>query len=351
VPQAKTSRVRIQDVAALAGLSICTVSRALRQLPNVSEHTMGRVSDAAAKLGYKASSAASRLAGGSTGSVAIIAPTATAWFFARAVEAAEEVFADGGYDTVLVSLRNRPSVQQRLFGDLAGLAQRVDGVLLLNIGLDKAEMAALAESGLAVASVGMHDVPWDNVGIDNREAARTATNHLLELGHRDLAILAGSETGAPTLVTASERRRGFELALADHGLTVDPDSVIDAGSSIEGGRLATVELIETGRMPSAIFAGCDETAFGALMALREFGLSAPENVSIIGIDDHQMSWFLGLTTMAQPVAEQGTCAAALLIDRLHRSGLPNPPLAGPPSNHLVETKLVERKSTLRRSSA
>ncbi len=104
-----------------------------------------------------------------------------------------------------------------------------------------------------------------------------------------------------------------------------------------------VKLIENGRMPSAIFAGCDETAFGTLMALREFGLSAPENVSIIGIDDHQMSWFLGLTTMAQPVAGQRAFAATLLIDRLHRSGLPNPPLAGPPSNHLLETKLVEQE--------
>ncbi|BCW69306.1 ribose operon repressor [Arthrobacter sp. NicSoilB8] len=346
MPQAKNSRVTIQDVAELSGLSICTVSRALRHLPNISEHAMARVSDAAAELGYKASSAASRLAGGSTGSVAIIAPTATAWFFARAVEAAEEVFADSGYDTVLISLRNRPSVQQKVFGDLAGLAQRVDGVLLLNIALGEAEMAALAGSGLAVASVGMHGVPWDNVGIDNEEAAHAATNHLLGLGHRNLAILAGSETGAPSLVTASERRRGFERALAGYGLTADPDLVIDAGSSIEGGRQAMAKLIENRRMPSAIFAGCDETAFGALMALREFGLSAPENVSIIGIDDHQMSWFLGLTTMAQPVADQGAFAANLLIERLHRSGFPNPPLAGPPSNHLLETKLVERRSAL-----
>jgi DNA-binding LacI/PurR family transcriptional regulator len=104
-----------------------------------------------------------------------------------------------------------------------------------------------------------------------------------------------------------------------------------------------VKLIENDRMPAAIFAGSDETGFGASMAVREFGLSAPENVSIIGIDDHQMSWFRGVTTMAQPVAGQGAFAATLLIDRLHRSGLPNPPLAGPPSNHLLETKLVEQE--------
>ena len=104
-----------------------------------------------------------------------------------------------------------------------------------------------------------------------------------------------------------------------------------------------VEPVRTPRMPSAIFAGCDETACSALMARREPGLSAPENVSIIGIDDHQMSWFLGLTTIAQPLADQGAFAANLLIDRLHRSGLPNPP-----SSHMLETKLIERKSTRRR---
>lgn len=340
--QAKAPRATIQDVAALSGLSICTVSRALRNLPNVSVNAQAKVSDAAAKLGYKASPAASRLAGGSTGSIAIIAPTATAWFFAQAVEAAEEVFAGGGYDTVLISLRNRPSVHRKLFGDLAGLSQRVDGVLLLNIALSEAELADLAGSGLAVASVGMHSVPWDNVGIDNAAAARTATEHLLGLGHWDVAMLSGSETGEPSLITASERLRGFEQALGAHHLTVDPDLVLDAGSSIEGGRQAMIELIENRRMPSAILAGCDETAFGALMALRDLGLSAPKNVSIIGIDDHQMSWFLGLSTISQPVADQGAFAANLLIDRLHRSGLPNPP-----SSHVLETKLIERKSTRR----
>ena len=341
--QAKAPRVTIQDVAALSGLSICTVSRALRNLPNVSASAQGKVSDAAAKLGYKASPAASRLAGGTTGSVAIIAPTATAWFFAQAVEAAEEVFAGAGYDTVLISLRNRPSVHSELFGDLAGLSQRVDGILLLNIALSEAELAAVAASGLAVASVGMHDVPWDNVGIDNVEAARAATGHLLDLGHWDVAMLSGSETGEPSLITANERLRGFEQALGAHHVTVDPDLVLEAGSSIEGGRLAMIELLENRRMPSAILAGCDETAFGALMALRDHGLSAPKNMSIIGIDDHQMSWFLGLSTISQPVADQGAFAANLLIDRLHRPGLPNPP-----TSHVLETKLVERKSTRRR---
>ena len=124
--------------------------------------------------------------------------------------------------------------------------------------------------------------------------------------------------------------------------------MLDAGSGIEGGRLAMVEPVENPGMPSAILAGCDGTACCVLMAMREPGLSAPENVSIIGIDDHQMSWFLGLTTIAQPLADQGAFSANLLIERLHRSGLANPPPASPPSNHLPDTTLVERTGTRRR---
>ncbi len=333
-------RVTIQDVAALAGLSTCTVSRALRNLPNVSAEAHTKVAAAAAELGYKASSAASRLAGGSTGSVAIIAPSATDWFFANAVEAAEEQFADHGLDTVLISLRNRPSVHRKVFGDPAGLAQRVDGVLLLNIALTAAEITALADSGLAIASVGMHGVPWDNVGIDNEAAAHNAASHLLDLGHARLAMLSGSETGEASVLTAGERKRGYIRALEERGAAFDPELVIEAGSGLEGGRRAMNELIRRGTLPSAVLAGCDETAFGALMALRECGLSAPEDISVAGIDDHQMSWFAGLTTVAQPVADQGAFAANLLAQRLLQ-----PEMTRLSSQYALDTKLIERQSS------
>jgi DNA-binding LacI/PurR family transcriptional regulator len=305
--------VTIQDVAVLSGLSICTVSRALRNLPNVSDKARRQVAEAASKLGFKASAAASRLAGGSTGSVAIIAPTATTWFFAQAVEAAEEVFGDSGYDTMLISLRNKQTVKQQVFGRLESLAQRADGVLLLNVDLDPSEVEALEASGLAVASVGLRDVPWDNVGIDDEHAAWQATSHLLELGHWDLAVLTSTEPvlndAAPPSHAAGQavqagqavpaeparpgttaRFRGFRRALDDHHLTVHPDLVVACDPGIDDGRRAMTELIARGAKPTAVFAHCDEAAFGALMALRAHGLSVPKNMSVIGIDDHPMSW-------------------------------------------------------------
>ena len=302
--------------------------------------------DAAEKLGYRASSVASRLKGGRTGAVAIVVPTATTWYFSQAAEAAEEILADAGLDPVLVSLRGQERVQSRIFDDPAGLAQRVDGALMIDIDLTPVQTAALSASGLAVASVGMHDVPWDNVGIDNEAAAKEATNRLLALGHWDIAFLAGEQAGNGTTVATAERRRGFESALAQHNVVVNPDWVIEAGYTVQGGQKAMSEIIQhRGNLPSAVFAGCDEVAFGALMALKEHGLSCPEDISIIGIDDHPMSWILGLTTIAQPVADEAAFAASLLLDRLQK-----PEEAAIPGNHQLPTVLAERTSTQRHRS-
>ena len=336
----ESSRATIRDVALLSSLSICTVSRALRGLPNVSEDAQRRVEDAASKLGYRASSAAARLAGGRTGSVAIIVPRATTWFFAQAVEAAEEVFADSGLDSVLISLRGRADVRERIFGDLDALAQRVDGVLLLGVDLCDDEVQALAASPLEVASMGLSGVPWDTVGIDDVQAAHAATSHLLGLGHGEFAILAADEDDRGTVGTSGDRLAGFTQALAEQHLEVHPDRIIKEPSSIEGGYRAMTELIDNRGLPEAVFAACDEAAFGALKALREHGLSAPKDVSLIAIDDHPMSTVLGLTTVAQPVADQAAFAADLLTERLQGR-------SGAPQDHRLPVALIERKTTRR----
>lgn len=304
---------------------------------------MAQVADAANKLGYKASSAAARLAGGSTGSVAIIVPTATTWFFAQAVEAAEEVFADSGWDTVLISLRNDRAVQSKVLGDLDSLAQRVDGVLLLDIELEHEEIAALSKSSLKVASVGMSGVPWDNVGIDDEHAGWLATNHLLELGHWELAVLTGHELDGTSVCSSRDRLAGFHRAMAEHDLEVHPDLVVAAGSTIQGGQAAMTEILANREVPTAIFAACDEAAFGALMALREHGKSAPRDVSVIGLDNHPMSWFMGLTTVSQPVADQSAFAANLLCEQLSA-----PHNETDPAHHMLDVTLVERKTARRK---
>lgn len=149
---------------------------------------------------------------------------------------------------------------------------------MIDVDLTSEQTATLSSSGLDVASVGMQDVPWDNVGIDNVAAAKEATNRLLALGHSPSGRRSNrqrqdprhrrAETGVRVGPSRTRRRRA-------------PDWVIEAGYTIEGGRQAMSELLRRrGNLPTAVFAGCDEVAFGALMALKEHGLSCPEDISI-----------------------------------------------------------------------
>jgi DNA-binding LacI/PurR family transcriptional regulator len=137
------------------------------------------------------------------------------------------------------------------------------------------------------------------------------------------------------------RRRGLSGALAAHQLDLHPDFDIDTQPSIGGGHASMNELISNRGLPTAVFAACDEIAFGALRALEEHGLSSPEDVSIVGIDDHPLSPFARLTTMAQPVADQGALSAMLLLEQLHGSSGVHA------RNHVLPATLIQRGTTRR----
>jgi DNA-binding LacI/PurR family transcriptional regulator len=325
----------IHDVATLARLPVRTVSAALYGRRGLPEGQRERVLTAAAKLAFAVSETDS-VGHGST--VAIAVPSATAWFYAEAAEVAEDVLADRGIASRTVGFHRGPQGMAAAVSELTArnlLTEHVDGLLLMGAELRGPQVDALLASPLAVAGVGSRPAPWATVGIDDEQAAATATEHLLGLDHWNLALLAGTDA------TMVARRAGFTRALADHDLEADPDLVVATETSIDGGYRAMNDLIDHLGRPTAVLAGCDEIAFGALRALDEHGLAAPEDVSLIGIDDHPMSSFLGLTTVAQPVADQAALAATLLADRLHEHS------ADPAPMYRLPTRLVERKTTRR----
>nr|MDT0658428.1 LacI family DNA-binding transcriptional regulator [Micromonospora sp. DSM 115978] len=332
---------RIDDVARLAGVSTATVSRALRGLPTVSEATRQRVLAAAEQLRYTASPSASRLAGGKTGTVAVIVPRITGWFFGTVVEGAEEVLHEAGYDMLLFHLGGREQTRQRLLRT-AHLHKRVDAVMLvatpMQIG-DFETVAGLALPGVTVSS-GTVVPGWPCVRIDDVLAARTATEHLLALGHRRIAHISGDPDDELAFTTHLDRRRGYQEALLDAGLRPDPRLDVDAPFTVAGGGRATAELLSRGEPPTAIFAACDEMAMGAIAELRRAGFGVPEDVSVIGVDDHDLADVVGLTTVAQPAAEQGRIAAGMLLDPLCRN---TPPAEVAPV--ILPTRLVVRGST------
>jgi len=332
---------RIDDVARLAGVSTATVSRALRGLPTVSQTTRERVVEAAAQLGYIASPSASRLAGGKTRAVAVVVPRITPWFFSTVVEAAEERLHRAGYDLLLFNLGGSEHARQRLLYT-STLHKRVDALMLVATPLAESDFAAV--TGLALPGVTVSagtPVPgWPSVRIDDIATARTATDHLLSLGHRRIAHISGDPTDELAISTHLDRRRGFQQRLRSRGIEPDPALDVEATFTIAGGSKATAELLRRGEPPTAIFAASDEMAMGAIATLRSAGLRVPDDVSVIGVDDHDVAGVVGLTTVAQPAAAQGRIAAETLLG----------PLRGNVNEYgdrsvVLPTQLVVRDST------
>jgi DNA-binding LacI/PurR family transcriptional regulator len=332
---------KIDDVARLARVSTATVSRALRGLPTVSESTRARVLAAAEQLGYTASPSASRLAGGKTGSVAVVVPQITRWFFSTVVEAAEATLRRAGYDLLLYNLGDRERNRQQLL-QTANLQKRVDALMLVSTPLGPADLATIVQlrlPGVTVSS-GAPVPNWPSVRIDDVSAARTATAHLLALGHRRIAHLAGDGFAELAFTTHLDRRRGYRHALLAAGVPADPQLDVEAPFTVTGGSQATAELLRRGAPPTAIFAACDEMAMGAMSTLRAAGLRVPQDVSVIGLDDHDLAAVVGLTTVAQSAARHGHLAAGLLLDPLNGR-----PRNTPAASIILPTRLVVREST------
>ncbi len=313
----QVERAGIVDVARRAGVSVATVSRALRGLPNVSRGTRDRVLRAADELGYAASPLGTGLATGRMRSVGVVLPYAGRWFFAETVRGIEAALRRHGYDLVLHVLAD-DSRRAEFFGSLP-VRRRVDALLLVALDVDDAEADLLRGLGLPLAWVGEPVEGVHGELVDDVAAARLAVEHLLELGHAGIASIGGAVDGPRASAPARRRIQGYRAALAAAGLTARPDWELDGGFTAEGAQRAVRELLAgrpAGDRPTALFCQSDEMAFGALGALRELGLRCPQDVSVVGLDGHELAATFDLTTVAQPVLELGAHAARWLVARL-----------------------------------
>jgi LacI family transcriptional regulator, repressor for deo operon, udp, cdd, tsx, nupC, and nupG len=310
--------VGILDVARHAGVSAATVSRALRGLPNVSRDTRTKVLAAADELGYAASPLASALATGRMRSVGVVLPQAGGWFFAEVVRGIEAALRRHGYDLVLHVLAD-DNRRAEFFGSLP-VRRRVDALLLVSLGVSDEEAAVLHELGLPLAWVGEPVAGVHGELVDDAEAARLAVRHLVDLGHRRIAAIGGALDGPRASPAAARRTAGYRTVLADAGLEARPQWLRDGEFTPDGARHTVTELLTAdAEPPTALFCQSDEMAFGALGALRALGLRCPEDVSVVGLDGHELAATFDLTTVAQPVQDLGACAARWLVGRLAAS--------------------------------
>jgi DNA-binding LacI/PurR family transcriptional regulator len=307
--------VRIEDVARVAGVSTATVSRALRGLPSVSEQTKQTVHRVAADLGYVVSRSASSLASGRTMTVGVVTPYVSRWFYATVLEAVERELRGSGYDALLVGV-GEPLTGVDLPFRAEMLRNRVDGVVVLTTPLTGRELDGVRALALPTVFIGSAVAGVTSVRIDDVAVGRTATEHLLRLGHRRIAHLGGDPQQPLNFSTPSDRRAGWMSALRGAGVEPDPAYDVFADFTTRAGYDVARRLLALAEPPTAVFAASDEMAFGVLLAARHLGVEVPAQLSVLGVDDHELSELVGLTTLAQPVTEQGALGARLVLEEI-----------------------------------
>lgn len=302
----------IKDVAKKAEVSVATVSRVINHNPNVKPYLKERVLQAIEELNYQPSGIARNMRNQSSPVIGLIIPDIQNPFFTSLVRAVEDVALENDYTVLLCNSDEKPDKEQLYIDVLA--RERISGIIIIPSHKNCCDRLKDINIPVVVVDRILSGLATDLVVVDNVYGSREATSHLIELGHKRIGLVS-----APTGVSIGvDRRRGYELAMQDHGLQIN-ESLIQLGDFKEaGGYQATVKLLEFDPRPTAIFAVNNLMAMGALRAIQEYDLKIPDDISFIAFDD--MSWFAffnpPLTAVRQPVYEIGAKAANLLFDRL-----------------------------------
>jgi DNA-binding LacI/PurR family transcriptional regulator len=328
------NEIKMADVARRAGVSVATVSRALRGLPGVGEVARARIVEIAEELSYVISPEASRLASGQTRRVGVVVPAIQIWFYGAMLAAIERRLRAADLDVVLYQV-NDDDVRKRFFRELP-TRRKVDAVVLIALPLPQEEVDRLDHLGVEVVVAGgrVRDFPY--VEVDDRAIAATAVEHLIELGHERIALIRTTNNGDVHWGPDVLRLEGYLAALSAAGIADRREYVVSVPFNPHGGAAGAEPLMALPEPPTAILCFSDEIAIGAMEAVRRAGLRVPEDMSIVGIDDHPFAAIMGLTTIRQDVEAQGEAAAEMALRRLAHT---------PVNNVVVPHELVVRSST------
>ncbi len=312
--------VTMADVARRSGVSPSTVSHVLNDTRHVDPETRRRVEQAVAELGYRRNSAARTLAGGSSHTIGLAISGLTNPYFGPLLHAIERRVSDSGYVLVLGDTHDEQSMEQRVVDSL--LDRRVDGLIIAPSngflrGLAPRIIASETPFVLIDRSL---DLQCDQLIPENRESVRTLTTHLIEHGHERIAAV----TGLPGLDSSVDRARGYRDALAEHGIDVDESLVVAGDSNPEVSEQAVTQLLSRPDPPTAIVTLNNAMTIGAMRAVKQAGLTIPDDLALVAYDDFEWSELFqpGLTAIAQDVARMGREAVDLLFARVGGSSAP-----------------------------
>lgn len=337
-PRAAGPPVKLSDVAALAGVSPATASRVLNRPEKVGQDMRERVQAAASSLGYVRDAAARALASRRSRTMGAVVPTLSNPIFAAGVQGLESRLNEHGYALLVASSDYRIDKELRHATTL--VERGVEGLMLMGTEHHASLHALLETRGIPCINTWVYDegAAQPCIGFDNVEAEGRLTRYLLDLGHRDFAMIAGISEGNDRVAA---RVTGVREALARHGLALETGRLVEMPYGVRAGRDGLRAVLDgpARPRPTAVICGNDLLAFGALFEAQAMGLDVPGDISIVGFDDNELASHIppGLTTMHVPSAEMGELAADYLVNR--DQGAPAQ------SKTRVEVRLVVRGSS------
>jgi LacI family transcriptional regulator len=312
--------VTIYDVAREAGVSMATVSRVVNNNPNVKPQTRKKVYEAIERLGYRPNAVARGLASKKTTTVGVVIPDIANAIFAEVARGIEDIANMYHYNIILCNADKRKEKEIRVVNTL--LEKQVDGLLFMGGAVTDEHLQAFNTSNVPIVLCATTDekgiIP--SVDIDHEAAAFDAVNKLIEEGHRAIAMISGTLQDP---ANGYARFQGYKRALEQAGLPYREEYVRVGNYKYESGIEATQYFIGLAERPTAIFSATDEMAIGAIHALQDSGISVPEDISVISVDNSRVASMVRplLTTVAQPMYDIGAVSMRLLTKLMKKESI------------------------------
>lgn len=331
--------ITITDLAERLNLSASTVSRALRNHPDISDKTKNRVQKAADRANYQPNLIAQSLQNKRSNNIGVIVPEIRNSFFSTVISGIEDLAYESGY-TIMVCQSN-DTFHREIINTRALAANRVAGMLVSTsqetTSFDHFKQVISQDVPIVLFDRVVEELAVPKVVVDDFNGAYQAVSHLIKTGRTRIAHLTGSNS----LYVGRKRREGYEAALREHGLPVQDAYIIRGGYHEEDGRRGAMKLLELSEMPDGLFAINDPVALGAFVYLQDQQVRIPEQIGIVGFSDNPNASLIrpALTTINQPAYEIGKTAASILLDIL------NGDMEKQDTTIMLETKLIVREST------
>lgn len=342
----KYNPVTIKDIARELGISPSTVSRALKDHPDISPDTKKAVNQLATQLNYQPNTVALNLRQSKTNTIGVIIPEIVHFFFSTIISGIEDVAYRAGYNVILAQSNES---QAREVTDIKALFNsRVDG-MLISVSRETTNFDHIESILAKGVPIVFFDRVYNNpqlskVIVDDFAGAKDATMHLIQQGCSRIAHIEGP----PNLDISKQRLDGYKAALAENNIKFQEELIaICRSGTIEEGKEAALKLLNMKKRPDAIFASNDPSAMGAMVAIKEKGLKIPQDVAVVGFSN----WFFSalmepsLTTVDQPGFEMGQEAAKLLIRQIEKKGKDKEDTEIPSETKILKTRLIIRDSS------